>query len=530
MVYVTMNFIKDAITPVIEVEVHQQLRAFLREQGEPYWPHHLTMARLVARALRLGRSALIQAGAPSGYHGRYRLSYLMPLLLWQEPAILVASERIQQRLLMVEIPRLQQWIAIQKPIQTGNHWPDTNFRGLLLTTPEAWLGDRLQSTRCFPNGVLTVIDGVDDLEDWSRHLLAVHLQSQDWNELMQQFPEQAETIRNARVQLTRSVFQHPGSPFDRYLLEPPEQEILEQLYQALSLSSSPNAGSDLLSNWQRFQHQLHANDQLLWTEVLRRQGQFSLHCAPAEVASALQPVWDQQPVVLIGGALDMEADAPTFRQRLGLEDLTCVRFSPDRQHELIQLYLPDGLPMPNTPQFQPMLLQEMRALLSATNTANQGLTVLLVGDTPLRAQVGAILAAEFGSRIQVEKTCLDENSILVTGWEFWRQHQAVLPAPHLLVIATLPLPSLEDPLVAGRVAYYKRTRQDWFRVYLLPEALSELQRAIAPVREAQGVVALLDNRVNHRSYGQQVLAAMSPLARINYVDASLFTQFEGLGA
>jgi ATP-dependent DNA helicase DinG len=47
------------------------------------------------------------------------------------------------------------------------------------------------------------------------------------------------------------------------------------------------------------------------------------------------------------------------------------------------------------------------------------------------------------------------------------------------------------------------------------------------VREAQGVVALLDNRVNHRSYGQQILSSLSPLARINYVDASLFASLEG---
>jgi ATP-dependent DNA helicase DinG len=70
--------------------------------------------------------------------------------------------------------------------------------------------------------------------------------------------------------------------------------------------------------------------------------------------------------------------------------------------------------------------------------------------------------------------------------------------------------------------------QDWFRLYLLPETLSELQRAIAPIRETQGVVALLDNRVNHRSYGQQVLAALSPSARINYIDASLFSHPEEL--
>ncbi|WNZ23899.1 ATP-dependent DNA helicase [Leptolyngbya sp. NK1-12] len=528
---------------MIEVEVHQQLRAFLREQGEPYWPHHLTMARLVARALRLGRSALIQAGAPSGYHGRYRLSYLMPLLLWHEPAILVASEAVQQRLLMVEIPRLRQWIVAKKSIQTGDCWPDPEFQGLLLTTPQAWLSDRLYQEGRFPVGILTVIDGVDDLEDWTRSLLTTRLGSQDWNDLMQCYPDQADEIRDARVQLTCSIFQHPVNPYDRYLLEMPEQAVLEDLYQTLLEDRATESGQQdanrqaenrevdtLPHNWQALQEQLASRDQLLWTEVARPQGQFSLHSAPAEVASVLEPVWAQQPVVLIGGALDLETDAPTFRQRLGLGDLTCVKFSPDRQHELIQLYLPDGLPMPNTPQFQPILMQEVRALLNATNTAKQGLTVLLVGDMPLKAQVGSMLAAEFGSRVQVEKTCLDENGILISGWEFWRQHQAVLPAPHLLVITTLPLPSLEDPLVAGRVAHYKRARQDWFRLYLLPEALTELQRAIAPVRESQGVVALLDNRVNHRTYGQQVLTAMSPLARINYVDASLFTQFEGLGA
>ncbi len=108
---------------MIEVEVHQQLRAFLREQGEPYWPHHLTMGRLVARALRLGRSALIQAGAPSGSHGRYRLSYLVPLLIWPGAAVLAVPEEVQQRLLMVEIPRLRQWIQSHKPILTGDRWP-----------------------------------------------------------------------------------------------------------------------------------------------------------------------------------------------------------------------------------------------------------------------------------------------------------------------------------------------------------------------------------------------------------------------
>lgn len=519
---------------MIEVEVHQQLRAFLREQGEPYWPHHLTMARLVARALRLDRSALIQAGAPSGYHGRYRLSYLMSVLIWPGSVVLVASESVQQRLLMVEIPRLRQWISTPKPICTGDSWPSPDFQGLLLTSPQSWLSDRLTNQGRFPAHIPTILDGVDDLETWVRELLTVHIYPRDWAELMLSCPDQADAIRDARVALTRSIFQHPANPYECYLLESSECEVLSYLYQLLQDNTSRPSGQArerlftsrfLPENWIRFCQSLHNEDQLVWTEIARQEGQFSLHCTLADIATTLAPIWRHQPVVLIGAALDLEPQAPIYRQRTGLEDVTCLKFSPDRQNELIQLYLPDGLPMPNTPQFQAALIQELRVLLSASSMG-QGLTVVLINDTPLKAQVGSVLAAEFGSRVQVERTCLDDYGILVTSWEFWQQHQAVLPAPHLLVITTLPLPSLENPLVAGRVAHYKRLRQDWFRLYLLPEALSELQRAIAPVRESQGVVALLDNRVNHRSYGQQILNALSPLARIDYIDPSLFHQMD----
>jgi ATP-dependent DNA helicase DinG len=99
---------------VIEAEVHLSLHNFLRSQaGFPSWPHHLTMARLVARALRLGRSALIQVGAACGYQGRYRTSFVASALMWYGPVIIVASEVVQQRLVKVEIPRLQQWPGSQ---------------------------------------------------------------------------------------------------------------------------------------------------------------------------------------------------------------------------------------------------------------------------------------------------------------------------------------------------------------------------------------------------------------------------------
>jgi ATP-dependent DNA helicase DinG len=522
---------------VIEAEVHLSLHNFLRSQeGFPTWPHHLTMARLVARALRLGRSALIQVGAVCGYQGRYRTSFIASALMWHGPVIIVASATVQQRLLNIEIPRLQQWLSANKPIRTGEVWPGSDFQGLLLTSPQAWLKGQLADNGSFPPNIPTIIDGVDDLEDWVRDQLTQDIQPHDWEQLMLACPQEAEVIREARVQLTHELFQHPENPYHCYLISQREIEILQGLYSSFeSISNLPKSWQEF---WLLFQnltedfspttitpsphHPITLSSALFWATIARRQGLFSLHYAPMELAKILAPIWQRQPVVLIGSAVEPETEVPLFRQRLGLEDVTCLKFSSDSQGEAIQLYAPYKLPLPNTPEFQGAFIHQVRTLVCLSATS-PGMTVVLVGDVPLKARVGAILASEFGSRVQVEKTCLDENGILVSGWEFWRSHQDVLPAPRLLIIATLPLPSLENPLVAGRVAHYKRSHQDWFRLYLLPTALSELQRAIAPVRENQGIVALLDSRVVNRSYGAQILAALSPLARLNYLDPSLFS-------
>ncbi|MEO0406173.1 MAG: helicase C-terminal domain-containing protein [Cyanobacteria bacterium P01_A01_bin.135] len=502
------------------------------------------MARLVARAFRLQRSALIQAGPPSGLYGCHRLSYLLPAMVWPEPVIVVAPQKLQQRLLAVEIPRLKQWMVASKPIHKGDRWPSPRFDGILIMTPEAWLTDRLTRQQ-LPNGILTLVDAADDLETHIRDSLSCRLTADHWQALMLARPEQSSLVRETLVQLTHKLFQHPPNPYGCYPLDQPEKQALLTLYQALQTSpraiadaSSPtdSCGADVASFskamgdtledcpvWQLLFTHLQQTNHLAWATLSRRQGQFTLHSAPIDVAPRMQLVWQQQPFVLVGGALDQQSEATIYRERLGLPDLTCVKFAPDRRHESVQLYLPDRLPMPNTPQFQTAMLAEIRSILALTPTGN-GLIVLLVNDVPLKAQVGAALAAEYGSRVQVERTCPDETGILVTGWRYWREQQAVLPLPQLLVVTTLPIPSLEHPLVAARVAYYKSRRLNWFTHYLLPETLNELQRAIAPLRQEQGIVALLDSRVNHRSYGHHILTALSPYNRLGYLDGTSFAE------
>ncbi|ESA33563.1 atp-dependent dna helicase [Leptolyngbya sp. Heron Island J] len=512
---------------MIEAKVHQLLREFLRQQGHTQWPHHLTMARLVARALRLGRSALLQTGSTAAYRGRYRLSYLTPALVWPGPVVLVVPPTIHQQLVQDEIPNLLQTLPTIKSIQVGDRWPGETFQGILITTPQTWLSSQINATQpshpispnlpAFPPNIVTLIDGIDPLVDWARNELTCSLDDADWHQLGLAYPSQQTSIRDLRVRLTHLAFQHPANPYSCYLADLEEHDVLTDLF--VHLSETPLGLAALPPTWQRFRNQIDQENTMTWLQLNRGSGQLTLRCAPVNLAEMLKPIWERQPVVLIGAAVDEEKSAESYRQRLGLSDLTCLKFTPDRQQDGIQLYAPDQLPMPNSNQFPNAILQEIRNLLQLSETRTQP-TIILVGDSPLKAQIGSILAAEYGSRVQVERSDLAPNGILVTGWEFWQDYRLCCPAPGLLIITTLPIPSLENPLVAGQVAYHKRLRQDWFRLFLLPTALQTLQLAIAPISAQQGKVALLDNRVNHRSYGRTILKTLNPIAQSVYLDPS----------
>ena len=290
--------------------------------------------------------------------------------------------------------------------------------------------------------------------------------------------------------------------------------IDRSLVEALIALSEPN----LPPTWQQFERELSAaTDRLVWAQLDRTRGTFTLAITPTDLVAELTPIWQRQPVTLITSAVDITADAIGYRQELGLGEITSVKFPLDRQDDRFKLYIPRWMPMPNTSKFQPVLVDEIKHLLYLMN-GRPKFVIILIQDTPLKAQLAAILAAEWGTRVQVDRSDLNESNILVCGWEFWQQHQDDLPTPELMIIATLPIPSLEDPLVAAKVSFYKQQKQDWFRLYLLPTGLRILHRALAPMRSSQGIVAIFDNRIDRRIYGQQVLASLAPARRISYLE------------
>jgi ATP-dependent DNA helicase DinG len=461
---------------VLEVQVHTALRDILRLEAlgitNLSWPHHLSMARLVARAVRLGQPALIQTGVPAA-QASYRSSYLTPALLWGQPVAIVAETRILHQI-STDLPPLQKSLAIEIP------------HSLLLLTPEVWLEKNLD--------IPVIIDGADRLENWVQTWLQAEIKPIDWKLLPNSIDQQ--------VQLTKSIFQRPVNPYDCYFLGEQESLILQKLL----------TDRQLPLVWQKFQQQL--NKGWSWARVDRSQGSVTLFARPIDLSAELAPIWARQTCVAIGNVLDSETTAPSFRQELGLGEMTTVRFGAGISLDPIQLYVPNWMPMPNTPMFQTAFVRVAIELVYRQLLAASGFIVIVVGDTPLKAQAAAAIAAQYGSVVQLEKLGLGTTNILVTGWDFWCDHQEEFPLPKLLIIATLPIPSVEDPLVAAKVSGYKQQRQDWFRQYLLPAGMKVLRRSVATVARSAGLVAILDNRTNNRSYGSQIIATLGAVGKV----------------
>jgi ATP-dependent DNA helicase DinG len=446
------------------------------------------MARLVARALATGRSALIQVSGVQGIDA-YRLSYLFPALSWPQPVILCVPPIVQKELLNIDLPRLQGLAGFSKPILAGNTWPGPDWEGVLLVDPVVFLKDQLHhDVKQFPLHVPAVFDQAHDLETWSRKALAYKIEPGEWQHLREQGEPLASDVLEFTIAATRYLF--VGKSREQRL----DLTLESQLKQLLApLDYAP---------WSEFKRCLEDPNYLVSALIHRQHGQFTLVAAPMDVRPYLEKLWSEHPVVLIGEALDPQKSAPTYRQRLGLGELTCLQFPSDYQDEL-QVWIP--------PRNKELPFYEWGTqLIEILTLQAKGPVVVLLQDYSLRKRIGAALAAQFGSRVSLDKIPGTQRSITLCDWSFWEKGLPPSFTPEILVMLSLPFPDLQVPLVAAKVEQMKKERKDWFRSYLLPEALGRLKRGVGRIRESKGLVAVLDPRIHNPNYGYTILESLAP--------------------
>jgi ATP-dependent DNA helicase DinG len=484
---------------MLEASSHLQLKALLAGEGIERWPHHLTLCRLVGRSLRRSDHTLIRLAA--GSDPSWLISLLVPLTLADSPVALVVEGDLRRRLLQQEWPRLRAaglelscWEGRQNP-------PD---RHLWLLDPgellAAWRGGLLADRQL-------VIPEAEALEERLRQAMALRIEPGDWDRLRRAIPRAEPSLLSLHERLSRRVLGQPRHPQHLVALAPEDEAPLRQLLGLLGPLPAPWA------EW------LEASGPgwTSWAAVDASLLQWQLHRQPLAPLAELAGLLGGRGTVLIGElprqrpSPDRSREAPDLTAgALGLKAQVVVDLGDPPLADPLPLYCPLRQPLPNSPLYGDHLLDQCRRLI----LGQEGLTVILLDDQALRLNLASGLAAEFGSRVVHASTAPEANGVVCASWLWWLQRQDRLPLPSQVVVALLPIASLEDPLTAARVGGLRRQGGDWFRNLLLPEAINRLQRGVAGVRRSGGRLAVLDGRLRGRDWGRSVLTALEPWVQL----------------
>jgi ATP-dependent DNA helicase DinG len=470
---------------MLEARAHHQLKALLRHEGGDRWPHHLSLSRLVARSLHRGDQTLVRL--VPGSDPSWLISLLVPLALSDAPLALVVSEPLRQRLLQVELPRLQ---------AAGQGLALPCFEGEEPATARVWLLNHRQLLRAWRQQQLgsrkVVIPEAELLDPQLRQALEIRVDPEHWDLLRRAHPQAESSLLELHSRLNRLVLGHPRTADG---LVPLAAEVEAPLRQLLALLG------DLPEPWTRWLGHGDAS----WTSWARRDPQllqWSLHRQPLDALAAVAGLLEQRGTVLVGQL----GVGWSPRSLLGRDPDVCVDLGDPPLADPLPLYAPLRQPLPNSPCYGEHLLEQSRRLV----LGQAGLSVVLIDDDALRLGLASGLAAEFGSRVVQENTAPESNGVLCCRWSWWLAHQNRLPLPDQLIVALLPIASLEDPLTAAQVQHLRRQGRDWFRERLLPDGITRLQLAVAGLRRSGGRLAILDGRLRGRSWGQSLLGALEP--------------------
>jgi ATP-dependent DNA helicase DinG len=229
--------------------------------------------------------------------------------------------------------------------------------------------------------------------------------------------------------------------------------------------------------------------------------------------------------VFTSATLSLGEDFTHFTSRLGLGEAGTLKIdSPFDYERQSLLYLPQGMPDPQSPAFLEHVIAHAVPLIDA---ARGGAFVLFTSHRAL-ARAAQLLrerwAEEAPYNLYVQGEAPRERllkdfredgcGVLLGTTSFWEGVDVKGEALRLVVIEKLPFASPDDPIVKSRIDHLQSTGGNAFRDFQLPEAALALKQGVGRLIRSEedfGAIVICDPRLIGKSYGRVFLAALPPM-------------------
>jgi ATP-dependent DNA helicase DinG len=361
---------------------------------------------------------------------------------------------------------------------------------------------------------------------------------------MQDLPEAAERLEGMAHSLRLALGpQDRRAAWSQVADDARVQAVLEEMAAALTqltgwLASAAERGKGLDNCRQRALQLRDRLGQLMghepgeyihWFETLHTA--FRLNLTPLNVAPAFRNCLDSlaSAWVFTSATLAVGDSFVHFAAQLGLDDAHTLKLdSPFDYARNALLYLPDGMPDPNAPDYVAAVVGRAREVLAASGgrafllfTSHHALRVAarqLAEDCPYPLLVqGAAPRRELLERFRQLG-----NAVLLGTSSFWEGVDVRGEALSCVIIDKLPFGSPGDPVLQARIGALRRQGMNPFMAYQLPNAVITLKQGIGRLirdHTDRGVLVLCDPRLRSKSYGRVFLNSLPPMPRTHEVDA-----------
>jgi ATP-dependent DNA helicase DinG len=265
-----------------------------------------------------------------------------------------------------------------------------------------------------------------------------------------------------------------------------------------------------------------------WIEAYAQSA--ALNRTPLDVGPifAQQVAGPKRAWIFTSATLSVGGDFRHYQSELGLaEALTRSWESPYDFENQALLYVPEGLPEPNTPGYTEAVIDAAFPVVRAS----QGRAFLLftslrameTGHARLReklAQAGldwpVLLQGTAGKNELLERFRDTPNAILVGSQSFWEGVDVKGEALSLVVIDKLPFSPPDDPVLAARIEQIDRAGGNAFMEYQVPRAVIALKQGAGRLirdEKDRGVLMICDPRLITKAYGKRIWRALPPFRR-----------------
>jgi len=269
-----------------------------------------------------------------------------------------------------------------------------------------------------------------------------------------------------------------------------------------------------------------SNDEnfIQWLDVHKRS--FVFHLSPLNIAENFQAQMQAIPCswVFTSATLSINGEFKHFKQRLGIENCETLQLdSPFDYAKNAWLVATPDMPDPNSEFYTEAVIEYAIPLLEAS----KGRAFLLFTSHRALKQAESLLKdrVDYTMYVQgdaprdllLESFRKDGNALLLGTSSFWEGVDVRGSALSIVIIDKLPFASPGDPVLQARIELIKKSGQNAFFDFQLPNAVITLKQGVGRlIRDVsdRGVMVICDPRLTGKSYGKVFLKSLPPMKRM----------------